>query len=85
MNLTINIGGRLVATARPLVMGIVNVTPDSFFAASRTADRDMVLRRTEQLIADGALSPKVSKRCARSPERCLYQSTRSGPMWPVRP
>ena len=51
---SLNIGGRLFEARRPQVMGIVNVTPDSFFAASRTADRDMVLRRTEQLIADGA-------------------------------
>jgi len=33
--LTINCGGRLVTLERPLVMGIVNLTPDSFFAGSR--------------------------------------------------
>lgn len=51
---SLNLGGRLYEARRPQVMGIVNVTPDSFFAGSRTADRDMVRRRTEQLIAGGA-------------------------------
>ncbi|MCQ2350513.1 MAG: dihydropteroate synthase [Paludibacteraceae bacterium] len=34
-NLTINCGGHLISLAEPLVMGIVNITPDSFFADSR--------------------------------------------------
>ena len=53
MNLTINIGGRLVATARPLVMGIVNVTPDSFYAGSR-ADMPGLAARVAGMLSDGA-------------------------------
>ena len=34
-NLSINVGGRLMDFARPRVMGILNVTSDSFFSDSR--------------------------------------------------
>jgi dihydropteroate synthase len=46
MNYTLNIKGRLYDLSQPLVMGILNVTPDSFYADSR--------RQTEQEIADRA-------------------------------
>ena len=35
MEYTINVGGRLLSLARPVVMGILNLTPDSFFSGSR--------------------------------------------------
>lgn len=51
---TINIRGHLYEIDRPQVMGIVNVTPDSFYSGSRTFDASAVARRTASLIADGA-------------------------------
>ncbi len=39
---------------RPLVMGIVNVTPDSFYAESRVADTSAALRRAEEMVREGA-------------------------------
>jgi dihydropteroate synthase len=41
-------------TYRALVMGILNRTPDSFFAPAATYDLDELLRRADQLVADGA-------------------------------
>jgi dihydropteroate synthase len=41
-------------TDRTLVMGILNRTPDSFFDAGETFSLDALLRRAEQLVADGA-------------------------------
>lgn len=52
--LYINVNGRLMDLSVPRVMGILNVTPDSFFAASRTLSETEVARRAEQLLADGA-------------------------------
>lgn len=46
MNYTINVRGRLLDLSEPKVMGILNATPDSFFAGSR--------RQTEAEIADRA-------------------------------
>ena len=36
MSYTINAGGRLLDLQKPIVMGILNATPDSFYAGSRT-------------------------------------------------
>lgn len=53
-NLTINVKGRLVDFSTPKVMGIVNVTPDSFYAGSRASDRASIKRRVEKMRDDGA-------------------------------
>ena len=45
---------RQVPLDRPLVMGILNVTPDSFSDGGRFAAVDSALRHAEQMIADGA-------------------------------
>ena len=52
--LTLNIRGRLVDLSTPKVMGIVNVTPDSFYSGSRTSGREALERRILQLREEGA-------------------------------
>ena len=52
--LTINIGGELVTLDRTLVMGILNVTPDSFYAGSRSLTREEIEARVRRMIEDGA-------------------------------
>lgn len=51
---TLNISGRLVEFARPAVMGILNITPDSFYQGSRTPDGASIHQRVERMIAEGA-------------------------------
>ena len=53
---TLNFRGKLVELQRPWVMGILNVTPDSFYADSRTpmADPDSIQQRVREMLADGA-------------------------------
>ena len=51
---TLNLKGRLVTIDRPWVMGIINVTPDSFYRGSRIADEQALVDRTRSMIADGA-------------------------------
>jgi dihydropteroate synthase len=51
---TLNCRGRLITAEQPLVMGIINVTPDSFYEGSRCSDADAVLRQTERMLKDGA-------------------------------
>lgn len=48
---TINVNGRLLTTERPLVMGILNVTSDSFFEGSRVAVEEIAKRATSMLDA----------------------------------
>lgn len=50
---SLNIRGRLLRLDRPLVMGILNVTPDSFFEESRVSD-DAVASRVRRMIDEGA-------------------------------
>lgn len=52
--LTLNIKGELWNFSAPKVMGILNLTPDSFYAASRVQTDQEVVRRTEQMMAEGA-------------------------------
>lgn len=51
---TINVRGRLVDLGQPMVMGIMNVTPDSFFADSRVQTEEAIRNRANQIIAEGA-------------------------------
>lgn len=50
---TLNCKGRLLLVDNPLVMGIMNTTPDSFYAGSRYQEADL-LKQAERMIADGA-------------------------------
>ena len=51
--MTLNIRGELMDLSIPKVMGIVNVTPDSFYSGSRTQSVFEIRGRIEQMIADG--------------------------------
>lgn len=51
---SLNIRGRLLQFDRPAVMAIINVTPDSFYSASRHNESDDIARAVEQAINDGA-------------------------------
>ena len=53
MNKTLMMRGRLYDLSRPLVMGIMNVTPDSFYAGSRQQTEAAIAARTEVIIAEG--------------------------------
>ncbi len=51
---TINCRGRLVALDRPQVMGIINVTPDSFYQGHLADGPEGILAMARQMVADGA-------------------------------
>lgn len=53
-NTTFNIGGKLRFVSQPCVMGIVNVTPDSFYAGSRVNEPDALIERCRQMLENGA-------------------------------
>lgn len=50
---SINLAGNLVQLDKPLVMGILNVTPDSFYPASRTEGDAEIAARAKQIIDEG--------------------------------
>lgn len=51
----LNCRGRMVTLDQPVVMGILNVTPDSFFDASRVQSLQQVVDRAGQMLEEGAL------------------------------
>ncbi len=51
---SLNLHGRLVEYTRPVVMGIINVTPDSFYAGSRVDGAEATGRRAAEMVAAGA-------------------------------
>ena len=49
-----NVNGRLLDLSTPQVMGILNVTPDSFYAGSRMQTETQIATRVEQMLEEGA-------------------------------
>ncbi|MBO7661576.1 MAG: dihydropteroate synthase [Bacteroidaceae bacterium] len=53
LNYTINANGQLIDLGTPQVMGILNVTPDSFYSGSRKQTESEIAERVEQILAEG--------------------------------
>jgi dihydropteroate synthase len=53
-NKTLNINGRLIDLSAPTIMGILNITPDSFFDGGRLTSEVAILNHTEKMLAEGA-------------------------------
>ena len=51
---TFNCNGRLLIIDKPIIMGIINTTPDSFFSGSRKNNVDEVLAQAEKILVEGA-------------------------------
>ncbi len=51
---TLNCRGTCLDLSRPVVMGILNITPDSFFDGGRWRERDTILRHCQKMLEEGA-------------------------------
>ncbi len=51
---SINLNGNLIDLKDPVVMGIINVSPDSFFDGGKYTEEDAILKHAEQMIEEGA-------------------------------
>ena len=51
---SLNCKGRLLSWEDPIVMGILNLTPDSFYAGSRMKNNEMLIRRADTMLSEGA-------------------------------
>lgn len=54
INKTLNIQGTLMDLSEPKVMGILNITPDSFYEGSRATEPSTILKQVEKMVAEGA-------------------------------
>lgn len=50
---TINVGGKLMDLSEPQVMGILNITPDSFYSESRKNTKEEIAERVNAILAEG--------------------------------
>ncbi len=51
---TINVKGQLLDLSQPVVMGIINITPDSFYEKSRKQSESEIVEQTKRMLHDGA-------------------------------
>ena len=51
---SLNCKGRLISWQYPIVMGVMNITPDSFYSGSRIHSADMLIRQAEKMLTEGA-------------------------------
>jgi dihydropteroate synthase len=51
---TLNCKGTLLVVDKPILMGIINATPDSFYKGSRYEGKEAILQRAEQMLKEGA-------------------------------
>jgi dihydropteroate synthase len=51
---SLNCKGRLISWKEPIVMGILNMTPDSFYSGSRIRSEDMLLSQADRMLSEGA-------------------------------
>ena len=63
---TINVNGQLIDLSRPQVMGILNVTPDSFYSGSRKQTEWEIRERVEQIINEGGQMIDIGAYSSRS-------------------
>jgi len=54
VNRTLNVGGTILDLGTPRVMGVLNVTPDSFYDGGRYNSDDEILRQAEKMLTEGA-------------------------------
>ncbi len=83
---SLNCRGRLLVLDQPVVMGIINLTPDSFYAGSRSAQLDAVLFKAEQLLTGGAVILDIGAQSTRPGSNYLTADeewTRLAPVLPT--
>lgn len=53
-NFSINAGGKLLSFSKPLIMGVLNLTSDSFYSGSRVPGEKDYMAKAEQMLSEGA-------------------------------
>lgn len=80
---TININGQLLDFSTPRVMGIVNVTPDSFFSGSRTEAANEIIKRCARIIREGGTIIDVGAQSTSPASRFLDAKEEAGRLMPA--
>ncbi|NDW19491.1 dihydropteroate synthase [Dysgonomonas sp. 216] len=68
---TINVKGQLFDLSSPVVMGILNVTPDSFYEGSRMQTTDQIISRTQEILMEGGAIIDIGAQSTRPTSKLL--------------
>lgn len=80
---TLNCKGKLLILDKPIVMGIINATPDSFFSGSRQPGLDASLHKAEQMLKEGAAILDIGGQSTRPGSAALGASEELKRLLPV--
>lgn len=80
---TLNCKGKILVIDDPIVMGIINITPDSFYTGSRTNNIDDILFRAAQMIKDGATILDIGGQSTRPGSRQISEEEECGRVLPA--
>ncbi|MBI2275526.1 MAG: dihydropteroate synthase [Bacteroidetes bacterium] len=80
---TLNCKGRLLKIQQPVVMGIINITPDSFYSGSRRFTVDSALLTAEQMLKDGATMLDIGGQSTRPGSKQLTEEEEMKRVLPV--
>jgi dihydropteroate synthase len=81
--MTINCLGKLIALDSPKVMGILNLSPDSFYDGGKYADDQSILRQVEKMLAEGATFVDVGAYSSRPGAADISEAEEAARMMPV--
>jgi dihydropteroate synthase len=81
--ITLNCKGQLVTLEKPVIMGILNLTPDSFFDGGKHAGTGEALRQTERMLNDGALFIDIGAYSSRPGAADISEDEELGRLIPV--
>lgn len=82
-NYTINCSGRLLDLSEPCVMGILNVTPDSFFDGGKYIEEHQILKQTEKMLSAGAAIIDIGAASSRPGAQLITEQVELNRILPV--
>lgn len=80
---TLNCNGRLLVINKPIVMGILNITPDSFYAGSRLQNEESALKQAEKMLNEGTTILDVGGQSTRPGSTRLSANEEADKLLPV--
>lgn len=80
---TLNVRGTLLDLSKPKIMGILNLTPDSFYDGGRNNNLNDALKKTEQIISEGADLIDIGAYSSRPGAEHISEETESERLIPV--
>jgi dihydropteroate synthase len=80
---TLNVRGKLLDLSKPKIMGILNLTPDSFFDGGRNNNLKDALKKTEQILIEGAEIVDIGAYSSRPGAEHISEETESDRLIPV--